>query len=65
MPSTRCPRCPRRGRVFGPVPELVARRCALDVVPNVARPRKVTHAMSNSFGFGGTNATLLFSAFEG
>jgi 3-oxoacyl-[acyl-carrier-protein] synthase II len=39
--------------------------CALDVVANVARPRKVAHAMSNSFGFGGTNATLVFSAFEG
>lgn len=39
--------------------------CPLDVVPNVARRRPVRHAMNNSFGFGGTNATLVFSRFEG
>jgi 3-oxoacyl-[acyl-carrier-protein] synthase II len=39
--------------------------CLLDFVPNVARERVVRHAMSNSFGFGGTNATLILSAFEG
>ena len=34
--------------------------CALDVIPNQAREVHVDAAMSNSFGFGGTNAVLLF-----
>jgi 3-oxoacyl-[acyl-carrier-protein] synthase II len=38
---------------------------SLDFVPNKARERRIKRAMSNSFGFGGTNATLIFSAFEG
>jgi 3-oxoacyl-[acyl-carrier-protein] synthase II len=38
--------------------------CDLDYVPNQPRKAEPTHVMSNSFGFGGHNATLVFSRFS-
>ena len=39
--------------------------CDLDYVPNQPREQRVDHAMSNSFGFGGTNAALIISRYKG
>jgi 3-oxoacyl-[acyl-carrier-protein] synthase II len=39
--------------------------CDLDYVPNVARQMKIDYALTNSFGFGGTNGALIFKKFEG
>ena len=39
--------------------------CDLDIVPNAARKADVGYALSNSFGFGGTNGALLFRRYEG
>ena len=38
--------------------------CDLDYVPHKSRPLAIKYALSNSFGFGGTNAALLFKKFE-
>jgi len=39
--------------------------CDLDFVPNTARQMKIETALSNSFGFGGTNGSLIFRRFAG
>ncbi len=51
-----------RDQVAPPTANLFNRdpRCDLDFVPNTARAMKIRAALSNSFGFGGTNATLAF-----
>lgn len=41
--------------------EAPGENCDLDFVPNQARSGKLTHVLNNSFGFGGTNASVIFS----
>ncbi|MFZ4762185.1 MAG: beta-ketoacyl-ACP synthase II [Alphaproteobacteria bacterium] len=46
--------------------ENISESClGIDLVPNSPRERKIEVAMSNSFGFGGTNASLVFKQFQG
>jgi 3-oxoacyl-[acyl-carrier-protein] synthase II len=40
-------------------------QCDLDYVPNFARETAVDYALTNGFGFGGTNASLIFKRFDG
>lgn len=39
--------------------------CDLDYIPNIARQEKIFYAMNNSFGFGGTNGTIIFKNIRG
>ena len=39
--------------------------CDLDYIPNHSRKAEVQYALSNSFGFGGTNASLIFKRWDG
>jgi 3-oxoacyl-[acyl-carrier-protein] synthase II len=38
--------------------------CNLDYVPHTAQERPIRHVLSNSFGFGGTNGSLVFSQLD-
>ena len=38
--------------------------CDIDLVPHHARQRKIRHVLSNSFGFGGTNASVVLSRID-
>ena len=52
--------CPPTINLEHPVPEVEG----LNLVPNVAQKCEINYALSNSFGFGGTNGSLLFKKYE-
>ena len=52
------------GRAADHQPRSPGRRCDLDYVPHRSRPLPDRYALSNSFGFGGTNAALLFKRYR-
>jgi 3-oxoacyl-[acyl-carrier-protein] synthase II len=56
-----------RDQIAPPTRNLIAPdpECDLDYVPNEARPMRIDHALSNSFGFGGTNGALIFKRADG
>jgi 3-oxoacyl-[acyl-carrier-protein] synthase II len=55
-----------RDQVAPPTINLVSadEGCDLDYVPNEARPMRIDYALTNSFGFGGTNGCLIFKKYE-
>ena len=59
--------CAIRDQVAPPTAnyEPPAPACDLDYIPNEARPMKIDYALTNSFGFGGTNGALVFKRFTG
>lgn len=54
-----------RDQIAPPTRNLVERDpvCDLDYIPNTARPMRIDYALSNSFGFGGTNGCLIFKRY--
>jgi 3-oxoacyl-[acyl-carrier-protein] synthase II len=54
-----------RDQVAPPTPNLEnpSPGCDIDLVPKEAKERPIRRALSNSFGFGGTNASLIFQGF--